>query len=64
MYILQLMLDGRILTDERLNARVKCDLTENLSLKVNAQVCGVILEEWILFDHGLCMFFILYNPCT
>eukprot|EP00268_Persea_americana_P033331 TRINITY_DN3300_c0_g1_i10.p1 TRINITY_DN3300_c0_g1~~TRINITY_DN3300_c0_g1_i10.p1 ORF type:complete len:284 (+),score=35.06 TRINITY_DN3300_c0_g1_i10:40-891(+) len=34
----KLMLVGRILTDGRLNARVKCDLTENLTLKVNAQV--------------------------
>ncbi|KAJ8646509.1 hypothetical protein MRB53_008257 [Persea americana] len=34
----KLMLVGRILTDGRLNARVKCDLTENLTLKVNAQI--------------------------
>ncbi|KAL6009704.1 hypothetical protein ACLOJK_000133 [Asimina triloba] len=33
----KLMLVGRILTDGRLNARVKCDLTENLTLKINAQ---------------------------
>lgn len=39
------MLVGRILTDGRLNARVKCDLTENLTLKINAQVFGVFLEE-------------------
>ena len=32
------MLFGRILTDGRLNARVKCDLTDNLTLKANAQV--------------------------
>lgn len=34
----QLMLIGRVLTDGRVNARVKCDLTDNLSLKANAQV--------------------------
>ena len=34
------MLIGRVMTDGRLNARVKCDLTENLTLKVNAQVDG------------------------
>lgn len=36
---LQLLLWGRILTDGRLNARVKCDLSENLTFKANAQVC-------------------------
>ncbi|KAL6902001.1 hypothetical protein ACP4OV_004877 [Aristida adscensionis] len=34
----KLMLIGRVMTDGRLNARVKCDLTENLTLKVNAQL--------------------------
>ncbi|KAF8389583.1 hypothetical protein HHK36_024099 [Tetracentron sinense] len=34
----KLMLFGRILTDGRLNARVKCDLTDNLTLKANAQL--------------------------
>ncbi|CAN6443115.1 unnamed protein product [Victoria cruziana] len=34
----KLMLVGRILTDGRLNAKVKCDLTNNLTLKVNAQL--------------------------
>ena len=34
----QLMLVGRVLTDGRLTARLKCDLIENLSLKANAQV--------------------------
>ncbi|CAN6306797.1 unnamed protein product [Urochloa humidicola] len=34
----KLMLVGRVMTDGRLNARVKCDLTENLTLKVNAQL--------------------------
>lgn len=36
---LQLMLFGRVMTDGRLNARLKCDLTDNLTLKGNAQVC-------------------------
>ncbi|KAH9707378.1 mitochondrial import receptor subunit TOM40 [Citrus sinensis] len=34
----KLMLIGRVLTDGRLNARVKCDLSDNLSLKANAQL--------------------------
>ncbi|AQL07003.1 Mitochondrial import receptor subunit TOM40-1 [Zea mays] len=34
----KLMLIGRVMTDGRLNARVKCDLTDNLMLKVNAQL--------------------------
>lgn len=34
----QLMLFGRVMTDGRLNARVKCDLSDNLSLKGNAQL--------------------------
>ncbi|XVF01732.1 hypothetical protein REPUB_Repub04eG0114100 [Reevesia pubescens] len=33
-----LMLIGRVLTDGRLNARVKWDLTDNLTLKANAQL--------------------------
>ncbi|XLS81587.1 hypothetical protein HN51_047418 [Arachis hypogaea] len=33
----KLMLLGRILTDGRLSARVKCDVSENLTLKANAQ---------------------------
>lgn len=32
------MLVGRLGTDGRLNGRVKCDLTENLILKINASV--------------------------
>ncbi|MBA0822672.1 hypothetical protein Goarm_019459 [Gossypium armourianum] len=34
----QLMLIGRVLTDGRLNARVKWDLTDNLTVKANAQL--------------------------
>jgi mitochondrial import receptor subunit TOM40 len=41
------MLIGRLMTDGRLNARVKYDLTENLALKVNAQV---VEFEYLLFD--------------
>ncbi|KAK6163925.1 hypothetical protein DH2020_000789 [Rehmannia glutinosa] len=33
----KLMLFGRVMTDGRLNARLKCDLTGNLTLKGNAQ---------------------------
>ena len=41
----QLMLFGRILTDGRLNARVKADLSENLTLKANAQVNDTFLPN-------------------
>ncbi|MBA0849579.1 hypothetical protein Goshw_017656 [Gossypium schwendimanii] len=34
----QLMLIGRVLTDGRLNARVKWDLTDNLTVKANAHL--------------------------
>ncbi|XP_062208532.1 mitochondrial import receptor subunit TOM40-1-like [Phragmites australis] len=34
----KMMLIGRLSHDGRLNARVKCDLTDNLSLKINAQL--------------------------
>uniref|UniRef100_A0A2P2MD09 Uncharacterized protein MANES_11G000900 n=2 Tax=Rhizophora mucronata TaxID=61149 RepID=A0A2P2MD09_RHIMU len=34
----RLMLFGRVLTDGRLNARLKCDLTDDLTLKANAQL--------------------------
>ncbi|CDP04010.1 unnamed protein product [Coffea canephora] len=34
----KLMLVGRIMTDGRLNARIKCDLSENLILKSSAQL--------------------------
>lgn len=48
---LQLMLIGRVLTDGRLNARLKCDLTDDLSLKANAQVTHVIF----LFTFWSCV---------
>lgn len=50
----QLMLFGRILTDGRLNARLKCDLTENLTLKGNAQV-------GMLCPSSCCRSFIIGN---
>lgn len=34
----KMMLIGRVSHDGRVNARVKCDLTDNLCLKINAQV--------------------------
>ncbi|KAG6415520.1 hypothetical protein SASPL_122932 [Salvia splendens] len=34
----KLMLFGRVMTDGRLNARLKCDLSDNLTLKGNAQL--------------------------
>ncbi|XP_042014658.1 mitochondrial import receptor subunit TOM40-1-like [Salvia splendens] len=34
----KLMLFGRVMTDGRLNARLKCDLADNLTLKGNAQL--------------------------
>ncbi|CAL9766896.1 unnamed protein product [Musa acuminata subsp. burmannicoides] len=34
----KLILVGRVMTDGRLNARVKCDLIDNLTLKINAQL--------------------------
>ncbi|KAI3787967.1 hypothetical protein L2E82_00500 [Cichorium intybus] len=34
----KLMLIGRVLTDGRVTARVKCDLSDNLSMKANAQL--------------------------
>ncbi|KAG2720941.1 hypothetical protein I3760_02G058000 [Carya illinoinensis] len=47
----KLMLFGRIMTDGRLNARVKCDLTENLSLKANSQ-----LTNEPHMSHGMVSF--------
>ncbi|KAL8170764.1 hypothetical protein V2J09_022568 [Rumex salicifolius] len=34
----KLILIGRLMTDGRLNARAKCDITDNLSVKANAQL--------------------------
>jgi hypothetical protein len=40
------MLIGRLSQDGRVNARVKCDLTENLALKINAQViCLFVVSQ-------------------
>lgn len=44
--LVQCMLIGRLLTDGRMSARLKYDLTDNLSVKVNAQV----------FNELFCMF--------
>lgn len=35
------MLIGRVMTDGRLTARVKADLTDKLVVKANAQVSGL-----------------------
>nr|AQA29576.1 RCD1-SRO-TAF4 plant domain protein [Zea mays] len=43
----KLMLIGRVITDGRLNARVKCDLTDNLTLKVNAQFLESTLHLFV-----------------
>ncbi|GAB4849967.1 hypothetical protein Ancab_029267 [Ancistrocladus abbreviatus] len=47
----KLMLVGRILTDGRLNARVKWDLTDNLTMKANAQ-----LTNEPHMSHGMATF--------
>ncbi|VFQ76557.1 unnamed protein product [Cuscuta campestris] len=47
----QMMLFGRLMTDGRLNARLKCDLSENLSLKGNAQLTS---EQHM--SHGMVNF--------
>ncbi|XP_022763882.1 mitochondrial import receptor subunit TOM40-1-like isoform X1 [Durio zibethinus] len=46
-----LMLIGRVLTDGRLNARVKWDLTDNLTVKANAQ-----LSNEPHMSHGIVNF--------
>ncbi|KAH7548423.1 hypothetical protein JRO89_XS14G0124600 [Xanthoceras sorbifolium] len=53
----QLMLIGRVLTDGRLNARLKCDLTDNLSLKANAQLTNEphMSHGMINFDYKVCV---------
>ncbi|RZC14068.1 Mitochondrial import receptor subunit TOM40-1 [Glycine soja] len=49
----RLLLWGRILTDGRLNARVKCDLSENLTFKANAQLTNEphMSHAMINFDY-------------
>lgn len=51
------MLIGRVMTDGRLNARVKCDLTDNLTLKINAQV--VEFDPVVLFSLMTDFFFVI-----
>jgi hypothetical protein len=55
---LQTMLIGRVLTDGRLNARVKCDLTDDLALKANAQVKYLLISPylWTSFLPYPCFF--------
>ncbi|XP_039038474.1 mitochondrial import receptor subunit TOM40-1-like isoform X3 [Hibiscus syriacus] len=45
------MLIGRVLTDGRFNARVKWDLTDNLTVKANAQ-----LTNELHMSHGMFNF--------
>ncbi|GAB2225514.1 hypothetical protein Droror1_Dr00006309 [Drosera rotundifolia] len=47
----KLMLVGRVMTDGRLNARLKCDLTDKLTLKGNAQ-----LTSEPHMSHGMATF--------
>ncbi|KAI3837843.1 hypothetical protein MKW98_026510 [Papaver atlanticum] len=47
----KLMLVGRVMMDGRMNARLKCDLTENLALKANAQ-----LTQEPHMSHGMVNF--------
>ncbi|XLT39585.1 hypothetical protein HN873_070877 [Arachis hypogaea] len=49
----KLMLLGRILIDGRLNARVKCDVFENLTLKANAQLMNEphMSQGMVNFDY-------------
>jgi len=53
------MLIGRVLTDGRVNARVKCDLTDDLALKANAQVKYMLISPyfWTSFLLYPCFFF-------
>jgi hypothetical protein len=52
------------LTDGRVNARVKCDLTDDLALKANAQVKYMLISPyfWISFLLYACFFF-FPNAC-
>ncbi|RYR30059.1 hypothetical protein Ahy_B01g054868 [Arachis hypogaea] len=54
----KLMLLGRILTDGRLNARVKCDVSENLTLKANAQLTNEphMSQGMVNFDYKVNCF--------
>nr|AFK49486.1 unknown [Lotus japonicus] len=47
----KLLLWGRVMTDGRLNARVKCDLSENVTFKANAQ-----LSNEPHMSHGMMNF--------
>ncbi|XP_020985944.2 mitochondrial import receptor subunit TOM40-1-like isoform X1 [Arachis duranensis] len=54
----KLMLLGRILTDGRLSARVKCDVSENLTLKANAQLMNEphMSQGMVNFDYKVNCF--------
>ena len=61
---MQLMLVGRVMTDGRLNARLKADLSDKLILKANAQVsaatgecvCSMVYLEYCIY-HPFFFFF-------
>ena len=62
---MQLMLVGRVMTDGRLNARVKADLSDKLILKANAQVsastgecvCSMVYLEYCIYHPFFFLFF-------
>lgn len=58
---MQLLLIGRVMTDGRLSARVKADLTEKLVVKANAQVNTATLDN--IFILGVAGYYThsLYN---
>lgn len=55
------MLFGRILTDGRLNARLKCDLTENLTLKANSQVLMQDIDAVVRVKFGTYKILIFFS---
>jgi mitochondrial import receptor subunit TOM40 len=57
----KLMLFGRIMTDGRLSARLKCDLTDNLSLKANAQITNEphMSHGMAYFDYKVWLLFLV-----
>ena len=56
------MLIGRVLIDGRLNARVKWDLTDNLTVKANAQVNSVFIYS-LSFGFLVCRQNIWFSIC-
>lgn len=47
---MQCMLIGRILTDGRMSARVKYDVTDNITMKINAQVFFLDAEFFVFIS--------------